>query len=334
MKHVAKTADNGTAGALTVAVEFLLAFAGCGGSGTEIRRQGKCRRTLTRPSSSPSRQEQMSHVQVVTVEPTTLARTLAAHRGGRLQQLSYHSCDYPGERPGEPDRRGSGAAGAQGPADAVRSQSRLFATSHQLSEGEGCLLRWRRRAYARAQGSCTSTTPLRNGICSRRNRLKCRRAADLAARRGRAEGHGNYRSATRWLRPRLLLKFQCWRPSGERWWSKVSPGQLLQTGTTHALPFPTPARVWVLVNVYQKDLPYVHVGDPVTIQTDAYPDVFQGRISYIAASLDPNTRTLPARIETINPGEKLKKDMYVIATVRCGQNSERPYRSRLRGSTR
>ena len=35
--------------------------------------------------------------------------------------------------------------------------------------------------------------------------------------------------------------------------------------------------VWVLVNVYQKDLPYVRTGDPVTIQTDAYPDVFQGR---------------------------------------------------------
>jgi cobalt-zinc-cadmium efflux system membrane fusion protein len=76
--------------------------------------------------------------------------------------------------------------------------------------------------------------------------------------------------------------------------------------------------VWVLVNVYQKDLPYVHVGDPVTIQTDSYSDVFHGRIAYLAASLDPNTRTLQARIETNNPGEKLKKDMYVVATVNAG----------------
>ena len=76
--------------------------------------------------------------------------------------------------------------------------------------------------------------------------------------------------------------------------------------------------VWVLVNVYQKDLPYVRVGDPVTIQTDAYPDVFHGRISYVAASLDPNTRTLQARIETSNPGLKLKKDMYVVASVDAG----------------
>jgi multidrug efflux pump subunit AcrA (membrane-fusion protein) len=77
--------------------------------------------------------------------------------------------------------------------------------------------------------------------------------------------------------------------------------------------------VWVLVNVYQKDLPYVRVGDRVTIQTDSYPDVFEGRISYVAASLDPNTRTLQARIETLNPGEKLKKDMYVTALVQAGK---------------
>jgi multidrug efflux pump subunit AcrA (membrane-fusion protein) len=62
----------------------------------------------------------------------------------------------------------------------------------------------------------------------------------------------------------------------------------------------------------------VRVGDTVTIQTDTYPDSFHGRISYVAASLDPNTRTLQARIETDNPGQKLKKDMYVSVTVNAG----------------
>jgi multidrug efflux pump subunit AcrA (membrane-fusion protein) len=62
----------------------------------------------------------------------------------------------------------------------------------------------------------------------------------------------------------------------------------------------------------------VRVGDPVTIQTDAYPETFNGRISYVAASLDPNTRTLQARIETSNPSDKLKKDMYVTASVNAG----------------
>jgi multidrug efflux pump subunit AcrA (membrane-fusion protein) len=76
--------------------------------------------------------------------------------------------------------------------------------------------------------------------------------------------------------------------------------------------------VWVLVNVYQKDLPFVRVGDQVTIQTESYPDTFHGRISYVAAALDPTTRTLQARIETNNPGQKLKKDMYVVASVDAG----------------
>ena len=98
----------------------------------------------------------------------------------------------------------------------------------------------------------------------------------------------------------------------------VSVGQLLQPGTTQCFMISDTSNVWVLVNVYQKDLPYVRVGDSVEIQTDTYPQVFHGRISYVAASLDPSTRTLQARIETSNPGEKLKKDMYVATTVKAG----------------
>lgn len=98
----------------------------------------------------------------------------------------------------------------------------------------------------------------------------------------------------------------------------VSAGQLIQPGTTQCFMISDVKTVWVLVNIYQKDLPYVRVGDQVTIQTDTYSEVFHGRIAYVAASLDPNTRTLQARIETNNPGEKLKKDMYVVATVNAG----------------
>jgi cobalt-zinc-cadmium efflux system membrane fusion protein len=98
----------------------------------------------------------------------------------------------------------------------------------------------------------------------------------------------------------------------------ISAGQLIQPGTTQCFMISDVRTVWVLVNVYQKDLPYVRVGDPVKIQTDTYPEVFHGRIAYVAASLDPSTRTLQARIETNNPGEKLKKDMYVVATVDAG----------------
>jgi membrane fusion protein, heavy metal efflux system len=102
----------------------------------------------------------------------------------------------------------------------------------------------------------------------------------------------------------------------------VGPGQLLQAGTTQCFTISDMSTVWVLVNVYQNDLAYVHTGDRVAITTDAYPDVFRGQISYIADALDPNTRTLPARIVTENAGYKLKKDMYVTATVQAGMQRD------------
>ena len=98
----------------------------------------------------------------------------------------------------------------------------------------------------------------------------------------------------------------------------VGPGQLLQAGATQCYTISDMSTVWVLVNVYQSDMAYVRVGDNVDITTDSYPDMFHGKISYIADALDPNTRTLQARIVTQNPQYKLKKDMYVTANVRAG----------------
>jgi cobalt-zinc-cadmium efflux system membrane fusion protein len=106
--------------------------------------------------------------------------------------------------------------------------------------------------------------------------------------------------------------------SGEITDRLVGPGQLLQAGATQCFTISDMSTVWVLVNVYQNDLAEIHPGDPVDITTDAYPDTFHGRISYVAATLDPNTRTLQARIVTDNPGQKLKNNMYANAVVRAG----------------
>ena len=102
----------------------------------------------------------------------------------------------------------------------------------------------------------------------------------------------------------------------------VGPGQLLQSGSTQCFTISNTNTVWVLVNVYASDLPFVHLGDLVEISTDSYPEMFHGKISYIAPALDPNTRTLQARIVTENPGKKLKKDLYVTALVKAGSVSD------------
>jgi len=98
----------------------------------------------------------------------------------------------------------------------------------------------------------------------------------------------------------------------------VSPGQVMQAGTTQAFTISDMSTVWVMANIYQGDLAYVKDGDQATITTDSYPDKFSGKISFISPALDPNTRTLQARIVVDNPGGKLKKDMYCVATVTAG----------------
>jgi len=98
----------------------------------------------------------------------------------------------------------------------------------------------------------------------------------------------------------------------------VSPGQIMQAGATQAFTISDMSTVWVLANIYQSDLAEVKSGDAVSVQTESYPQEFHGRISYISPALDPNTRTLQARIVVDNPGEKLKKDMYVTVTVVAG----------------
>jgi cobalt-zinc-cadmium efflux system membrane fusion protein len=97
-----------------------------------------------------------------------------------------------------------------------------------------------------------------------------------------------------------------------------SPGQLLAAGATQCFALSDMSSVWILVNIYQNDVAYVHVGDPVTIANESYPSVVRGKIEYISPALDPNTRTLQARIEAPNPGERLKKEMYVTAEVQAG----------------
>jgi len=70
--------------------------------------------------------------------------------------------------------------------------------------------------------------------------------------------------------------------------------------------------VWVMGQVYEKDLGKVVVGSGASVTSDAYPGrVFRGRVSYVDPTLDPATRTAQARIELANPGQALKIGMFV-----------------------
>jgi membrane fusion protein, heavy metal efflux system len=72
--------------------------------------------------------------------------------------------------------------------------------------------------------------------------------------------------------------------------------------------------VWILCDVYENDIPKIHLGQVALIRANAYPNtVLTGRITDIGPVLDPNIRTAKVRIEIRNPG-LLKLGMFVTAT--------------------
>ena len=82
--------------------------------------------------------------------------------------------------------------------------------------------------------------------------------------------------------------------------------------------------VWVVGQVYEKDLATIRVGSGANIASDAYPDrVFRGRVSYVDPKIDPATRTAQVRIELANPGQALKIGMFVNVTFAALGAAER-----------
>ena len=75
-------------------------------------------------------------------------------------------------------------------------------------------------------------------------------------------------------------------------------------------------QVWVLADVYEMDLPRVKLGAQVTVNVLAYPnDNFTGQVEWIAAALDPISRTAKVRCSIKNPDSKLRPEMFGTASI-------------------
>jgi cobalt-zinc-cadmium efflux system membrane fusion protein len=74
------------------------------------------------------------------------------------------------------------------------------------------------------------------------------------------------------------------------------------------------SKVWIICDVYENDLSFVHLGEYADVHLNAYPNVaLKARIANIAPTLDPNIRTAKVRLEVDNPG-MLRFGMFVTAT--------------------
>ena len=87
------------------------------------------------------------------------------------------------------------------------------------------------------------------------------------------------------------------------------------SGSSTAFTIADFSHVWIICNVYENDLPTVHLGQSADIRLTAYPDrVLTGTISEIDAVLDPSIRTAKVRIQVANPRGIMRVGMFATAT--------------------
>ena len=101
----------------------------------------------------------------------------------------------------------------------------------------------------------------------------------------------------------------------------VTPGQLLQAGSSTAFTVANLSQVWVLAQVVPDDLSKVGAGDAATIDPGNGTGPFHGTVQNIGSTVDPNTRAIVARVVAPNPGGLLKKQMYVDVSIESGRVS-------------
>jgi len=99
----------------------------------------------------------------------------------------------------------------------------------------------------------------------------------------------------------------------------ITPGQLLQAGTTPCFTIADLSKMWVMANVFESDLAFVAAGDKAQITGPALPRPLSGVAVYVAALVDPATRATGLRIEVSNAGLVLKKDMYVQVAIQSAR---------------
>ena len=96
---------------------------------------------------------------------------------------------------------------------------------------------------------------------------------------------------------------------------KVTLGQAVERATD-AFKIADTTHVWVSLDLYEKDLARVHVGQEVELRTDSRPgELFRGRVAFIVPVIDEATRTAKVRLEFPNPNGILHAGQLVTARI-------------------
>jgi membrane fusion protein, heavy metal efflux system len=101
----------------------------------------------------------------------------------------------------------------------------------------------------------------------------------------------------------------------------ITPGELLQAGTTSCFTLANLSRVWVMAQLFGSDLSAVSVGDPAEVVTGIDAHNFAGRVDKISALVNPDTRAVAVRVVVDNPQHALRKQMYVRVLIHSRNES-------------
>jgi membrane fusion protein, heavy metal efflux system len=96
----------------------------------------------------------------------------------------------------------------------------------------------------------------------------------------------------------------------------LTPGQFVQADSTALLTIADLSTVWVLVDVFERDIHLVHAGQKVQVVAAAYPDRrFPASVERISDKVDPDSRTLKVRLLVSNPNFLLKPEMFITSSL-------------------
>ena len=101
----------------------------------------------------------------------------------------------------------------------------------------------------------------------------------------------------------------------------ITPGELLTAGTTPCFTVADLSKVWVMSQVFGSDLAAISVGDSATVQAGIATNSFTGTVDNISALVNPDTRAVLVRVVVENPGDFLKKQMYVSVRIQARKES-------------
>jgi Cu(I)/Ag(I) efflux system membrane fusion protein len=78
------------------------------------------------------------------------------------------------------------------------------------------------------------------------------------------------------------------------------------------------SRIWVLADVYEADVPFVHVGAAARLDVEGAFGTIEAKVAFLPPTIDETTRTLKVRFELKNPDGKLRPGSFAAVTMDLG----------------